>query len=75
MLSENKKMADLVANGNPNLRFKNWSVVKSEGDDYWIDVVLFNKSASEEVHYIWKVSVTSKQIRPESHEAKKLSVM
>jgi hypothetical protein len=74
LLQQNKPMADLVANADPNLKFKNWSGIKSEGDAHWIDLVFLNKSDGREVHYIWQVNPVSKEIHPINYQARKLAV-
>ena len=73
LLAGHKGMAELVSQGGPSLKFKNWQVLRSEGEEHWIDVVFQNTADNSEVHYTWNVNNASKKISPISYHARQLA--
>lgn len=72
LLAGNQRMANLVNQSDPKLKFKGWSPIKSDGDEHWIEVVFQNTADNSEVKYIWSVNNASRRVAPINYNAKQL---
>src|SRR5262249_14365056 len=72
LLHSSDTIAGLVKGSDPSLRFKLWSAAKRSADAFLVDLVFTQVADNKEVHYIWEVKMTSKEVKPESYNARAL---
>src|SRR5437773_9363189 len=73
LLKSNATVAGMVNGSNPGLRFKTWTAAKAEEDAYLVDLTFTQLSDSAELHYNWRVKLSTKEMTPLSHHARSLS--
>jgi len=73
LLKSNATVAGMVNGSNPGLRFKTWTAAKAEEDAYLVDLTFTQLSDSAELHYTWRVKLSTKEMTPLSHHARSLS--
>ena len=52
---------------------KTWTAAKAEEDAYLVDLTFTQLSDSAELHYTWRVKLSTKEMTPLSHHARSLS--
>jgi hypothetical protein len=73
LLRSSEPIAALVKGSDPSLRFKLWYAAKRSADAFLVDLIFTQVPDNKEVHYIWEVKVSSKEVKPESHNARALA--
>jgi hypothetical protein len=73
LLRSNETIAGMVKGSTPSLRFKLWSAAKRSADSFLVDLVFTQVPENKEVHYIWEVKLTSREVKPESYNARALA--
>jgi hypothetical protein len=73
LLRSSETIAGMVKGGNPSLRFKAWSAAKRSADAFLVDLTFTQFPDNKEVHYIWEVKMSSKEVKPESYNARALA--
>jgi hypothetical protein len=73
LLRSNETIAAMVKGSNPSLRFKLWYAAKRSADAFLVDLIFTQVSDNKEVHYIWEVKISSKEVKPESYNARALA--
>ena len=73
VLRSSETIAGMVKGSNPSLRFKLWYAAKRSADAFLVDLVFTQVPDNKEVHYIWEVKMTSKEVKPESYNARALA--
>jgi hypothetical protein len=73
LLRSSEPIAALVKGSDPSLRFKLWYAAKRSADAFLVDLIFTQVPDNKEVHYIWEVKVSSKEVKPESYNARALA--
>lgn len=73
LLRSSETIAALVKGSDPSLRFKLWYAAKRTADAFLVDLIFTQVPDNKEVHYIWEVKVSSKEVKPESYNARALA--
>lgn len=63
---------DLVSGRNPRYKFQDWTIVKQEPNEIWIDVTAVRASGAQELHFVWAIDPQKQTIRPLSQAARDL---
>lgn len=72
VLEKVPKMAEMIQNKNPRYLFQQWELLKTEGEEQWIDMVFQDRELGSDAHFVWRVNVSKGVVQPLSQLARSL---